>query len=115
MCLLSISTHATVSNKLSKFASYSKLHHKSTTHSMSTTRFIEYGHRHIESILRNMKVLNDGIPNIIESKILDQNTKNDFRGWLYQITNPSLIIRLLVIDKNFYNKFYENSSTMQKF
>ena len=60
----SLSTHAAVSNILSKFASYSKLHHKSTTHSMSTTRFIEYGHRHI----RNMKVLSDDIPNIIKKR-----------------------------------------------
>ena len=110
-----IACHPSIGIVLAKLVKYNDEYHENKLKQLSTTRFTEYGHHHIDSVLRNLKLYIDGFPSIIQSEIIDNNLKEDLKGWLYTISSTSLIIQLLLIDKIFDFSFLEIKVQSEEF
>ena len=69
---------------------------------MAETRYAEYGHSHIISVLRNLKIFIECLPTIVQSP--DEFTKPqriNAEGILKLVSDPFFIIKLLLVDTIF--------------
>ena len=74
-----------------------------------TTRYAEYLHKSIDSLLKNMEIILTALPSLIDSKDVEIRTKQNAGFILDIVKNPCFIARLILA-----NKVYWHVSTMEK-
>ena len=68
---------------------------------IAKTRFVEYSHKHLDSILKNLAILtdNEGLPKVINSEDCDHYTSFEARRALEILSHPVFIARLILVNK----------------
>ena len=68
---------------------------------MSTTRYVEYSHIHIKSVLQNLNTLLKVLPELIQSKEFDLGTQNKMKEAVEIMGNPVFVVNLIFADNVF--------------